>query len=74
VEDRNEDFTLQVRRGILRIIEGIEEPGQTRVILRSTDLVMYALRALSAEEGFASERFATDDPEVAVEFFGYLED
>jgi hypothetical protein len=72
--DRDEHFTLQIRRGILRIREGKAEPGTPGIAVRTGDLVRYVLRAATAEESLESEKFETGDTDAARNFFKHIED
>ena len=73
VPDRGEYFTLHVRRGILRIVGGVEAPTAPRGEIRSSDLVRYALGALSAREALEAEVFATDQTDSVERFFARME-
>lgn len=73
VPDRGEYFTLHVRRGVLRIVGGVEAPTASRVEIRSSDLVRYALGALSAREALEAEVFATDQTDSVGRFFARME-
>ena len=74
VPDRDEWFTLNVRRGVLRIVEGVEDPTAARVEIRTEDLVRYALRVLSAREALELELFETADVDTVGRFFDRMQD
>ena len=77
VSDRDELYTLNIRRGVLRVVEGLDPQVHSadtpRVELTSNDLVLYALRALTIQQALEQERLETGDFESVEEFFEHLD-
>ena len=79
IADREETYTLNIRRGILRIVPGsaTEQAGQATagpwLELSSSDLVLYALRALTVQDALVQERFESNDANYVIDFFSHMD-
>ena len=79
IADREETYTLNIRRGILRIVPGsaTEQTGQAGadpwLELSSSDLVLYALRALTVQDALVQEKFESNDANYVIDFFSHMD-